>query len=125
MVVDSAMTDLLCMRLCSELSQAEGNPRHCKAGVGLSIWSREVITRARTTSLVWLTVRERPGRVGLSRICPLVSTLLACVDVLDAVALVREDRTVGAREILPAVILACTRVAGQVDTQQTHIVDRQ
>lgn len=28
------------MRLCSELSQAESNPRHCKAEVGLSIWSK-------------------------------------------------------------------------------------
>src|SRR6516225_3145530 len=38
-VVDCFTTDLLCMRLCSELSQAESNPRHCKAEVGLSIWS--------------------------------------------------------------------------------------
>src|SRR5262249_58539001 len=36
-VVDSITTDLLCMRLCSELSQAESNPRQCKAEVGLSI----------------------------------------------------------------------------------------
>jgi hypothetical protein len=41
MVVDCITTDLLCMRLCSELSQAESNRRHCKAEVGLSIWSSE------------------------------------------------------------------------------------
>ena len=29
------------MRLCSELSQAESNPRHCKAEVGLSMLSRQ------------------------------------------------------------------------------------
>lgn len=52
-------------------------------------------------------------------------TLLTCVDVLDAVALVREGRTVCARELLPTVILAGARVASQVDTQQAHIVDRQ
>ena len=40
------------------------------------------------------------------------SSLPACVDVLDAVALVREGRAVGAREMLPAVILAGARVAG-------------
>jgi hypothetical protein len=51
--------------------------------------------------------------------------LLARVDVLDAVALVGEGRTVGARESLPTVVLACVRVAGQVDTQQARIVDRQ
>src|SRR5262245_53935821 len=38
-VVDFITTDLLCMRLCSDLSQAESNPRHCKAEVGLSILS--------------------------------------------------------------------------------------
>src|SRR5215470_6081490 len=44
MVVDCFTTDLLCMRLCSELSQAESNPRQCKAGVGLSIWSSRTTT---------------------------------------------------------------------------------
>jgi hypothetical protein len=39
MVVDFVMTDLLCMRLCSELSQPESNPRQIKAKVDLSIWS--------------------------------------------------------------------------------------
>ena len=41
-----------------------------------------------------------------------MSTLLACVDVLDTVALVRKGRTVGARELLPTVVLAGARVAG-------------
>jgi hypothetical protein len=31
MVVDFDMTDLLCMRLCSELSQAESNPRQMQS----------------------------------------------------------------------------------------------
>jgi hypothetical protein len=37
MVVDFATTDLLCMRLCSVLSQAGSNPVRCKAEVGLSM----------------------------------------------------------------------------------------
>ena len=41
MVVDFDMTDLLCMRLCVELSHAQRNPRRCKAEVGLSILSRK------------------------------------------------------------------------------------
>src|ERR1035437_6870935 len=53
------------------------------------------------------------------------SSLLDCVDVLDAVALVLEGRTVGAREMLPTVILAGDHAACFVDTQQAHIVDRQ
>ena len=44
MVVDCNMTDLLCMRLCSEPSQAESTPRHGKAEVGLSIWSSRGMT---------------------------------------------------------------------------------
>ena len=52
-------------------------------------------------------------------------TLLAGVDVLDTVALVLEGRSVGAREMLPTVILTSAGVAGLVDAQQAHVVDRE
>jgi len=39
MVVDSDMTDLLCMRLCSALSRPRVTRDIYKAEVGLSIWS--------------------------------------------------------------------------------------
>jgi hypothetical protein len=58
-VVDCITTDLLCMRLCSELSQAESNPRHCKAEVGLSIWSRLfLVVSSHTIVLVCIGTRH-------------------------------------------------------------------
>ena len=57
------VTDLLCMRLCSELSQVQSNPRQCKAEVGLSIWSSR--RDARAVSAVGHQAHDAPwGRVG-------------------------------------------------------------
>src|SRR5262245_32543990 len=59
MVVDFVTTDLLCMRLCSELSQAESNPLRCKAEVGLSMFSKMAEPRSEATSACFITYMRR------------------------------------------------------------------
>ena len=49
--------------------------------------------------------------------------LFACIDVLNAVALILEDRAVRSRELLPAANLAGCHVSGDVDAQEFNVVD--